>query len=203
MIRKRIFVFGLGMMCLCLMTSCQTKQGVDFDSFNRRLISQIENKETTDEMLLQSISRLGKVSEPPTFWTTIANDKTYSIEHRSRCIMALFRRHAQRCSGGRQLSKVLAPVHWLESKDIGRIDVLAGAVPVTPGTDRTVFVIRVLSGAKFAIYISILGKMDTEDFYRMICDANGKYNAVVLEYGYADDYDEWLLDSSRQVSVRR
>src|SRR5271154_5038461 len=83
---------------LSLFVSCSTGESIDFKLLNQELLHLIEQRTTDDETLLQSISHLGQVTEPPSFWTTIANNEKYTIKHRSRCIMALFRRHSHGCT---------------------------------------------------------------------------------------------------------
>src|SRR5690242_4452091 len=82
---------------------------VDFAKLDLELRSVIEDRQTSDEDLLQAISRMGKVAEKPEFWKGIADDPTYGIPHRRRVIFALFRRHGQLCTGIAQLARVIGP----------------------------------------------------------------------------------------------
>jgi len=53
----------------------------------------IADRETNDDDLKEAISRLGKMSEPISFWNNIIKTPAYSVQHRRRCVEALLRRH--------------------------------------------------------------------------------------------------------------
>src|SRR6267154_5167846 len=74
-----------------LVRSSHGEDGINFEELDAKLLSTITNKNTSDEMMLQCISRLGRNNEPAKFWTLIANDKTYSDAQRKRAVFSLFR----------------------------------------------------------------------------------------------------------------
>jgi hypothetical protein len=189
--------FAIAICFAVLIGGCCTQHSIDFNSLNGELLHQIENKNVDDETLLECISRLGKIGEPASFWTGIANDKSYSIKHRTRCVMALFRRHVDPSFGLQHLAKTLAPTRWLRDEDISVMGALAGRIPVQIGLDRTVFVISVLHDSKSAVYISVLGEMKRDEFSRIIRGSDSTENAVILEYGFNDDYDDWLKSKEK------
>src|SRR5437899_2388255 len=98
---------------MCVSCSSYThEKPLSFARLDAQLQRQIQSRTTEREILLECISHLGRRSEEPGFWTKIANDATYSEEHRARCIMALFRRHGKRCATLMELSDALKPCQW-------------------------------------------------------------------------------------------
>jgi hypothetical protein len=174
---------------------------LDFNKLDLQLRSIITNKNTPDEELLQAISHLGRATEPAEFWTKIANDTSYSIKHRRRAIVALFRRH---CPGKNrdmvtELAKRLKPLHWLRDSDISYAD--PKDVEHYPFSEvsfsDSVFGINVLNGS--TIYVKILGKMSREQFIGMLRGdrdiRNLTSDGVISEYKYVgDDYKDWLQE---------
>lgn len=176
---------------------CPVRAAVDFVALDADLRAVITNKATSDADLLQAISRFGRVSENPGFWTTIANDESYTALHRSRCVFALFRRHGNHCSGLRQLGNVLAPANWLLEDSILRVENVIGWVPVDVTFGDTIFRIELPHASKdkaASVYIRIAGKVTKSDFIRVIrgLSGAGPSDYLVQEYGYADDYENWL-----------
>src|SRR5712671_5199865 len=82
---------------------------VDFTKLDMELRSVIQDRRTSDEDLLQAISRMGKVTEKPEFWKAIADDPACDTPHRRRVIFALFRRHGRPCTSLVQLAHVIGP----------------------------------------------------------------------------------------------
>src|SRR5437764_8037970 len=77
--------------------ACQGQPPIDFQRLSAQLLNLITNKGVSDENLLETISRLGRVTEPSSFWNKIADDTSYSRQHRIRAIFALLRRHCADC----------------------------------------------------------------------------------------------------------
>src|SRR5690349_13054789 len=81
---------------LALAETCAlSAEPIDFPALDRVLHSVITDRQTSDSNLLQAISRLGPVTEPPSFWWPVIDDSSYSIAHRTRALYALFRRHGE------------------------------------------------------------------------------------------------------------
>jgi hypothetical protein len=108
-----------------------------------------------------------------------------------------------------QLTALLKPALWLTESAISEVTVLAGAIPVSRiFEEETVFTISVLHGPM--VYVRLLGKIPLEDFSRVLRGQqrhiNGRLDAVILQYGYADDYHSWLTkhvsDSESQSAAK-
>ena len=172
----------------------------------RRCHSIITNRTSTDTELLEAISRLGKTAETPRFWTQVANDPTYGVLHRKRCVMALFRRHGSYQGHAADLANVIDGAKWLHKGDITQVGAITGSIPVDVNIDDTIFLIMVLdqeeqeSGERmkskhFGIYVRVLGKVSLEEFTSVVRTgrpSTGDGNVIIAQYGYADDYEEWL-----------
>lgn len=181
------FIFG--MVCIFIGHA----QVPDFAKLTVQLRAAITNKTTTDDVLLESISRLGKFSEPPSFWTKIANDPQYSRQHRTRAVFALFRRHGEWSGEAHLLGKCLMPAKWLEESSIEKVPYEFGKLPVDVNPGESVFSISVLHGP--SIYVKLAGNVDVETFNALLRGndvSNLKREPTILQYGYGDDYDDWL-----------
>src|SRR5262245_17481718 len=142
--RVRIYAAASFFALLFCGTCVPLARAVDFAQLEIELRSTITNRAVTDEVLLQAISRLGKVSEPPDFWTRIANDSSYTLTHRRRCIFALVRRHGMSCTSIEPLARRLTPATWLRDEDIELVTHVFGWIPIDFTLEDSVFRIRVL-----------------------------------------------------------
>src|SRR5256885_5191590 len=66
---------------------------LNFELLDRKLLEMIRDKGVGVDDLQKAIEHLGKPVEDPQFWTQIANDDSFSVEHRRKCVFAFFRRH--------------------------------------------------------------------------------------------------------------
>lgn len=165
----------------------------DFEELNSRLLALIADKTTTDQVLLESISRLGRVTEPPAFWNRIADDSGYSRQHRTRAVFALFRRHGERRADVPSLGKCLGKADWLRESIKERVTSMFGPLPAELRPGHSTYSISVLGGPK--IYITFPGDVDLVTFKTMLkgnIPADLKADPVIVHIGYGDDYDEWL-----------
>lgn len=163
----------------------------DFVRLDEQLHALIKEKSTPDALLLEAISRLGKVTESPAFWTQIANDPSYSSQHRRRAVFALFRRHAEKIGELHLLGEILKPAKWLQESSIVKLPFVFGAVPVDVNPNESIVCISVLYGGD--IYIRILGNVEESAVREVLLGKEVKeVSFVVMQFGYVDGYDEWL-----------
>lgn len=177
-----------------------------FEQMTTKCLSVITNRSSSDGDLLEAISRLGRMSEPATFWTAIIQNPTYGILHRKRCVMALFRRHCSYQAHAADLANVLDAAKWLHSGDITQVGAITGSIPVEVNIDETIFLITVLNreehetgqdrkSKRFGIYMRVPGRVNLEEFRSVVRTgrpSTGDGNIFIAQYGYADDYDDWL-----------
>lgn len=170
---------------------CHSQGFTNFVALDNQLRSAITNINTPDSLLLESIAHLGAVTEPPSFWTQIADNTNYTLVHRTRAVFALFRRHGQYIHNVWDLRRCLTPANWLKQSPVEKV--VQGFMPVDLRSGDTVFSISVLYGPK--IYIRLIGHVEYNAFLRVLLgeghvDPNSEM--LIGEYGYADDYYEWL-----------
>lgn len=91
--------------------------------------SVIEDKSTRIKELRTAIANAGSVVEAPAFWTRIANDESYSIQHRHLCISALLRRHVHAGMRLARLKTALEGSKWLKEEDVEEVTVVTGQIP--------------------------------------------------------------------------
>ena len=181
---------------------CQISHPKDIAAMNKWLLRQIERKDISEEELLECISHLGRNVEPPLFWSRIIDDDSYSLAHRSRCTMALFRRHGELCEEVRQLGKILGSAKWLHETDVRIITYLDGVQPLSPGSNSTVFALSV-PGSQSVVYLRVVDEMELKDFMDTLHDVDNHKDASVLQYAYYDDYRKWLLSNTPQSYHRK
>jgi hypothetical protein len=182
----------LGVALLCLAPG-QRNELPEFSKWREKLLLTITNKTISDDTLLESISMLGRVTEPPSFWTTIADDRSYPVKQRTRAVFALFRRHAMWCPDCRELSATLAPAQWLSQSTVSRIEFVFGLLPIDVNEGQSVYQTSVLNGP--SIYIKLQGDIAPEAFSELLHAKPGaavKMNPAIIQCAYSDDYDEWL-----------
>jgi hypothetical protein len=120
-----------------------------FDVFQRR--------DTDEDELQEAAAHLGPVAEPPSFWSTIANDESMPAAHRALALVELVRRHVvpkQTTVGA--FAQMLNGAPWLAEDDLAVATEITGKVPVDWSHDDTVAVIS-LPGQRGAIYLVISG----------------------------------------------
>jgi hypothetical protein len=186
--------------CLAAILLCtlSNKAGasVDFAKLDNELRATITNAAISDEVLLECISRLGKTTEPASFWTQLANNDAYSIGHRVRAVFALFRRHGQWCGDVGSLGRTLAPARWLDQSNIERVTYVFGNLPIEVNPGESVYRISVLHRA--SIYVRMQGEVDIATFAGLLRGGHEeafRSNPRVLECAYGDDYDAWLRNN--------
>jgi hypothetical protein len=176
-------VFQLGGCC----SKGHLSHQVDFKELDTALYAMIADKNTSVNDLSEAISRLRTVKEPPAFWRNLSNKSAYSSGQRVRFILALFKRHAEKCTCTVQLAEVLGKPDWLKEANIEEITAMTGNIPVTFGfpPDSTVFKIQVsdFDNGHLYVYIKVLGKCKIFTFYKGLT-GDEKSNSIILEYGY-------------------
>jgi hypothetical protein len=170
---------------------------VDFKKWDSQLHSIITNNTASTTELLEAISRLGRVTEPPALWTAVVNDPNFSKDHRRKSIFALFRRHGRYCTGLRELAKVISSPKWFQVSDITEVTYVFGNIPVELNKDETVFRIMVLSSEHEggpSIYVRLMGHVKKDVFSKLLFGTADptQDDVVVLQCGFTDNYEIWL-----------
>ena len=172
---------------------CLAQPAFDFKHLDSTILSMITNQAVSDEVLMQCIARLGPSAESPEFWSRIANDSSYSIQHRTRAVFALFRRHGQYCGDAASLKKLLGSPKWLEESGIEKVSYVFGKLPVEVNPGESVYRIKVYRRA--SIYIRCLSNLEDDYLSRLLLHKDAPANTTnptIIQYAFDDDYEEWL-----------
>ena len=149
-------------------------------------MSQDVFKRVSDRMISGSdlkseINKLGGVTEPPSFWSDIANDQTYSAGHRAASICQFFRRHINASLSLVELAKLLDYPEWINLDTVTTVAHLRGEIPVAWHPGETVFAVRLFPGeveASLVLYIRISQPLEAETFVRIMRASNNDATAT-------------------------
>jgi hypothetical protein len=163
------------------------------DQPNESLLRAISREDISEVELRRALAALGAVTEPPQFWSRMANAPDYPIFHRRLCVFQLFRRHVHPGMKLSELASLLDRPTWLRDEDVQMVSVLAGKLPVQWTLADTVIVLAVFPEAPQeeagAIYLRLAGKVAVNDFLRLVrgCAASSAVGeAVILEVGFSE-----------------
>jgi hypothetical protein len=144
-------------------------------------------------VLNTSIQSLGTATEPPSFWTAIANSTVYSEDHRRRAVFSLFQRHVSPGVTLTALAQIPANPTWLRDEDVSIVTRLGGKLPVQWSPTDTIFVLSIFPDLPdgiyqfWAIYLRVEGKVERDQFLALIRGQPGSGaigNPKVQEIGY-------------------
>jgi hypothetical protein len=154
--------------------------------------------------VVKAAQRLGPVTEPPDFWTRIANSAEYTKRHRRVAVIELFRRHVKPGMTVGELGTMLEGAAWLSECGVSTLagKIIAAAFPlvtVSPATIEIV-VFRELPGARWRIYLRLSGEVEVHSFTGALAgedvDESVK-NTIILEIGIAAmQYGDGVWESS-------
>jgi hypothetical protein len=154
---------------------------------NQTARERILEKSISESDLKAAISKLGDVTEPASFWVSIANDPTYSPAHRAIAICQLFKRHAREPMQLGDLAKLLNDPDWIHPGTVTAVDHLKGELPVEWNLGETVLAIRLFPGeveAPPVLYLRLSQRLAAEAFVRLMKTPQGDapgIGASVLE----------------------
>ena len=157
-----------------------------------RVLDVIADRDTGEDQLLLALSQLGSVTEPPGFWTKIANSSDYTKRHRCNSVFQFFTRHVRPGMKLSELARILDGAQWLADEDITVVEDVSGYIPVRVTHDNTVFVMRILAALPpasefWGVFLSVFGWVDRENFIRLLrggeIDEQTRETAI-LEIGF-------------------
>lgn len=140
---------------------------------NEQSLVVIANRHSDPKAVEMAIQHLGRVSEPSSFWTKIANDDSYPIEQRRICIIQLFRRHIR---SGLSLGEVADRIYrpdWLPASTLNRVHSFTGQIPVKTDDNDTIFLLTILPEPKAdlhtsQVFLRISGHISKEELGRLL-----------------------------------
>lgn len=119
----------------------------------------LRQSDSTEEELWRAAEALGDVSEPPSFWSSIAN-AAIRPDHRALALAELVIRHVvPGTTTVGEFAQMIEGVLWLDDSGVNVVTALGGKIPVKATLDDTVATIA-LPGDRGAIYLTIPGRWD-------------------------------------------
>jgi hypothetical protein len=156
------------------------------------VLKRISDRTIAERDLRTEINKLEGVTEPPSFWLDIANDRTYSARHRALSICQFFKRHIREPITIAGLARLLDHPDWINSGTVTAVRHLKGELPVEWNMDETVLAIRLFRGEiedPPVLYLRISQPLEPDDFVRIMStsqDDDTIGGASVLEAACGD-----------------
>lgn len=185
-----LFVFSLP---LVIIFNSVLRQGDD----THIAFAIIQNARSSNKELNLAIDKISTTSESPKFWADIANDATYSNDHRKTCIYQLFRRHVHSGMRISDLASVLSCPIWLQRENIFVVNCLSGVIPVSISFEDTVLLLSFFpeSGTQMGmIFLRVSGETPIgsertycDSFFQMLSLSetnHRKTDAIIREVGF-------------------
>jgi len=141
---------------------------------NRDVLKRISDRTISEMDLRSEINKLEGVTEPPAFWITLVNDRTYPAIHRAMSICQFFKRHFTRPMDIVDLARLLDDPEWITSSTVDVVAHLKGEVPVQWNLGETVLAIRLFSRETEdlpVLYLRLSRPLDAETFVQMVRDS--------------------------------
>jgi hypothetical protein len=140
---------------------------------NEEALAVIADRHSDPKAVEMAFQHLGRVSEPSSFWTRIANDDSYPIKQRRSCIMQLFRRHIRAGLSLGELAQRLYKPDWLSTSSFSRLHSFTGEIPVRTDDADTIFQLTILPPAKAGlhtsqVFIRISGHITKEQLAKLL-----------------------------------
>lgn len=138
------------------------------------VLERIRERTISESDLNSEISKLEGVTELPSFWVELANDKSYPAGHRAIFICELFKRHVRHPINIVELCKLLHSPDWINADTVKAITHLKGELPVEWNLGETVLAISLLPGEvadSRVLYLRFSSSLDAETFVQMMSDS--------------------------------
>lgn len=161
---------------LLFFTAACTTQLTETKSVRNFSIQIITNSNAEPRAVRAAITDLGSITTLATFWSQIANNKHYTIEHRQLCFFQLLRRHAHEGMTLGDLAKRLDRPTWIRAEDVQKILIVAGLMPINvreEGTSFGICVLRPSEGDVPGFWMRIAGTITKEELIALLRGESG------------------------------
>jgi hypothetical protein len=148
---------------------------------NQDVLKRISDRTTSERDLRSAIKKLEGVTEPPSFWIDIANDRSYSAGHRAICICQYFKRHMREPISVACLAQLLDDPGWINPGSVTTVTHLKGEIPVQWNLGETVLAIRLFPGKtedSTILYIRLSQSSEAEAFAQTMRASQNDATAV-------------------------
>ena len=126
------------------------------------LLTTIADRHVSEEKLMQAVTQLTMPpTEPPQYWSRIANNVHYPRLQRREVAYQLFKRQVRVGMQLSELNSLLQHPTWLRASDISLAEEDVGKMPVHWAMNDTVLVIRILPDPDkdvVAVYLEVARK---------------------------------------------
>jgi hypothetical protein len=105
--------------CILALVGCSLKQSITAPTEALHVIAM---PDATTNQLLQALKLLrdSKITnEPPQFWTAIANNSKYSVDHRRRAVLQLLARHFHPGMTFGEIGQLFDHATWIDRRSLG------------------------------------------------------------------------------------
>ncbi len=157
----------------CLFLIMLTAAAIGASRSNEEALAVIADRHSDMKAVEMALQHLRRVSEPSSFWTTIANDDSYPIEQRRGCVMQLFRRHIRAGLSLGEAGERLYRPDWLSASSLSRVHSFTGEIPVRTDDADTVFQLTILPPAQAGshtsqVFMRISGHITEEQLCKIL-----------------------------------
>ena len=148
---------------------------------SRNALERISERTIYESDLRSEINKLESVTELPSFWLDIANDRAYPAVHRALAICQFFRRHVREPINIADFARLLASPSWINSSTVIAVNHLKGEIPVEWNLGETVLAIRLFPGeveGSPVLYLRLSQSLEAETFVQIM--RTSQYDATAI-----------------------
>jgi hypothetical protein len=164
--RKVIFEWLVYFLLLTTGIGCNEKEyAVPADP--NELLRIVADRNAKCSGVVKAAQRLGPVTEPPDFWTRVANSAEYTKRHRRVAVIELFRRHVKPGMSLAELGDVLDRAIWLNECTVTALETVYAIIPLRGGVLPGAFAILVfpeIPGDMWRIYLRVSEHLEVDTF---------------------------------------
>jgi len=172
-VSQRKIILILGIFLLVFAVSCQKREiKINEIGDQNELMKIIADKKTGYSNYVRAIQQLD-ANLTPSFWSSIANDKSYSDKKRQVAVVELFQRFVHPGITMKQFADVLNKPTWLKDNEVDFSPIGTGYYPLKKFGPGIVFFIYPFSNIRYDegfwfIAIRIEGEISWHDFSKSI-----------------------------------
>jgi len=156
-----------------------------------------DSHSTTNELIqaLRTVKAMKITNEPSKYWSAIANNPRYSVDHRRRAALQLVARHFRRGMTVQQLGSLFDHANWFDSYCE---EFSMGAPPPGTGPDDNWFYIIILNDHHFspAVWFKFTGSLPGTMDDLCKCLKGDPVNSAVHEIRVTDVFSDEPISSN-------
>ena len=157
-------------------------------------IAVITNRASSLPAVRRAMQSLEAPLPAANFWISLANQVSYSVDHRRLFLLHLFRQHVRPDNTLGEIQTLLKASTWIQTNAILEVTDLTGAIPIRFPSGDTVFVIQLLpqtQASPAAVYLRVTGSVALEEFRQLFSQPGLKPRVALLELQEIGFSDPW------------